>query len=258
VPEFFLIPYFSIVRQSLAFLAILFAFTKAYKNKFSYVVLIIVASSIHYSAFFYWFLIESFSLLKPRKASLIVLAALGSLSFLLDLNYLQLLANLAPASFLQKLLIYIQLDSYSLPLHYRIFYALLFFVIVYIFSSRLTLFLDHAKNKNYAPSFAYLTVVPFIFCLFFPDFPTFTSRFLTLGSIPISLAVASFFNSSMDQIRRFYFLAPSLIMTAPLIYLLSSPLFIVYRPYQSLLFVDERSSTGMSRTKKLYSQLYLK
>jgi hypothetical protein len=261
VPDFFLIPYFSIVRQSLAFLILVYIISFTRINALSRLALFVIAATFHYSTLVYYAIYSIIAFIRPTKQFLLAILAASSLIYLIPVNLLGYSGSLLSQNLISKFFQYFEIDSYSIPLLARFTYATLFLLLGVLS----ILNVDHLKGylvvKRVSPEIAYLSILPFICFLLLPDFPTFTSRFFAFGSIIISLSFAlSLFRISNKGLRYRDILSCFLLicLVGFWIKFMSRPLVVAYIPYQSILAVSPENSTGMQRTLEIYSQLNFK
>lgn len=149
----------------------------------------------------------------------------------------------------EKYQLYLTRDAFNASLGYRLvsaFITILLFCFIYVQScylSSIGAWRDYNVGK--------LALTGLLIPLVFFSFPTIATRYFYFFSVFI-VSAALFVLDRFTLRDRFIITSfVALIMFASLYRFLSSPLSIVYVPYQSWVFFDEGNSTGQLRTNQL-------
>lgn len=257
IPDFYLIPSFSLIRQALAASLFLYGLRHyAGNNRVAAWSLFGLAVSMHYSvigALFFLFIAMRVKISKNVFAILFVMAL--SL-YLLSIDIARTFAEFIVLYSNPKYMIYLDRDVYNASIVYRLVYgavSTLIFGLIYIAWNRRLVDVSHFPQWN---STVYrLAMLGVLIPLVVYGFPTFSTRyqyFFCLFMLGVSLSMLTLFKASG---RLVVLVVTCLISYIPFYRFLTNPLSIVYIPYQSQIFYDKKSSTGQQRTDDLLNQL---
>ena len=257
IPDFYLIPSFSLLRQVLAASLFLYGLRCHFGGRASMAwIMFALAISMHYSvvgALLFTFLALRVRLSKNVFAVLFVIS-IGL--YMLSIDIARSLAEYVLSALYPKYLAYLDRDVYNASLLYRLVYAsvsTLVFVLIYLSWSKRLVECEGAQGFDLA--IYRLAMLGVLIPLVVYGFPTFSTRyqyffcFFTLG---VCLSVLKLFG---ERDRLLVLLAACVIAYIPFYRFLTNPLSIVYIPYQSQFFYDEKNSTGQQRTNDLINEL---
>jgi hypothetical protein len=254
LPDFFLIPIFSVIRQTISLLFFLLAIIYFYDGRRkTAIILAIAAFSFHYSTIIICGLLLLFGKinLSPRQYVKVFLVALFAYLTTIDpfRFALKAIVNLVLPGYSDYLL----RDTFNASPAYRVVSACLFGLVAYLVNRFQSAISDeeHKKSALFRHA-AFLTIILPI-ALF--NFPTFTSRFMFFGSFFI-VGYSLYSAHHLLRLNRILVtLGLGVIMVVPLYRFLGSPFSSPYVPYQSMLYFDETNSTGTERTQELLDML---
>ncbi len=257
IPDFYLIPSFSLVRQGLA-VSLFFYGVRCYVGNRKLLPWLVfgLAISFHYSVIgALFFLLLAFKV-KISKNVFAILFTVACSLYLLSIDVVRSLVESLVLYLDPKYLIYLQRDVYNASLLYRGMYAavsLFAFVLLYVSWDR-RIFVGERFSSSES-SIHRLAMLGVLIPLVVYGFPTFSTRyqyFFCIFTLGVSLTALEFFNA---RDKLIVFVITCLLACVPFYRFLVSPLSIVYIPYQSQIFYDESNSTGQQRTDDLLNQL---
>nr|WP_236648027.1 EpsG family protein [Pseudomonas sp. BRG-100] len=257
IPDFYLIPYFSLVRQGLA-ASLFFYGVRCYVGNQKFLAWIIfgIAVSLHYSVVgALFFLVLAFNI-KVGKNIFLIFFALAVSFYLSSIDVVRSIAEYLVVYLDPKYMIYLDRDVYNASLLYRGVYAsvsTIVFIFVYMSWGRQDL--ESTSSLRWSSSIHRLAMFGILIPLVVYGFPTFSTRyqfFFCIFTVGVCLAFLARFNV---RDRLLALMMTCLLAYIPFYRFLSSPLSIVYIPYQSQLFFDKSNSTGQQRTDDLLNQL---
>ncbi|MFS2199778.1 MULTISPECIES: EpsG family protein [Pseudomonas] len=259
VPDFYLIPAFSLLRQGLAVSIFLIGVYKFFSDKkISGFVFFAIACSLHYSvvggllllALLYMFPLS-------RRAFSLVFAASVAL-YVSSFDIIRGVVEVLIVYVNPKYMIYLDRDVFNASFAYRAAFAvvsLVFFVCIY------GAWVKHESSsvENLGDGGGVQTCRLALLGLLIPliifGFPTLSTRyqfFFAIFLVGCALGALQYVTYASRIIVIF---VVAIIAYLPFYRFLSSPLSIVYIPYQSQLFYDHKNSTGQDRTNDLLNQL---
>lgn len=257
-PDFFLIPFFSLIRQGLT-VSLFFYGVKFLMKKRSFLAgfLFLLAFSIHYSLFgalLFLVLVFRFSV---GKKSLIVFFLISGCAYLFSIDVARSLISFFVEYFDPKYLLYMDRDTYNASFAYRLVYITVSFIVflcIY-FSWRkrhsvINIFEDCFNIKIYGLAFLGLFIPLILY-----SFPTISTRyqlFFSIFTVGVCLSVLDFLK---PRDRLLLAALVCILMYLPFYRFLKNPLSITYIPYQSQFEYDKKNSTGQQRTNDLLDQL---
>jgi len=257
IPDFYLIPSFSLVRQCLA--ASLFLYGVRWYVEGRRVVAWLmfgIAVSFHYSVMGALFFGILAFWVKLNKNTLLVFFVLALSLYMFSIDVARLLVTWAVSYIDPKYMIYLERDVYNASLLYRSVYAIssvFAFACIYVVWSRRS-FADE-KIARLAPSLFRLAMMGVLIPLLVFGFPTISTRyqyFFSVFTVGICLLALELFK---PRDRLVIALVACAVAYVPFYRFLVSPLSVVYVPYQSQIFYNKSNSTGQQRTNDLLNQL---
>ncbi|WP_247255396.1 EpsG family protein [Pseudomonas moorei] len=259
VPDFYLIPTFSLLRQGLAVSIFLIGVYKFFSaKKIAGAVFFAIACSLHYSvvggvlllALLYIFPLN-------RRAFLLVFVASLALyvsSFDIIRGFVEiLLVYVNP-----KYMIYLDRDVFNASFAYRAAFSvisLVFFVCIYGAWLKGESFSVVGVDERGDLRIYRLAMLGLLIPLIIFGFPTLSTRYQFFFAIFLVGCALEALQYLTYASRIVVVLLIAAIAYLPFYRFLSSPLSIVYVPYQSQLFYDHKNSTGQDRTNDLLNQL---
>ncbi|MCI0994211.1 EpsG family protein [Pseudomonas corrugata] len=257
IPDFYLIPTFSLIRQGLAVSIFLLGVNKFLSERRSLAFLLfVIAASIHYSVLggvlllllIYWFPIS--------RATFLIVFLISVALYLSSVDLIRGAVEILIVYVNPKYMIYLDRDVFNASFAYRAAYVL---VSVVVFSSIYLAWGNSGAQNNinqlaspvlYRLAFAGLLIPLIIF-----GFPTLSTRYQYFFAVFLIGAAMNILLCLNFRSRLVAVFVIAVVAYLPFYRFLSSPLSIVYIPYQSQLFYDERNSTGQERTNNLLNQL---
>lgn len=257
IPDFYLIPSFSLIRQALAASIFFYGlFYYARDRHLAACVLFALAVSMHYSVIGALVFLILAVRVKVSKNVFAVLFAVAVTLYLLSIDVAKYFANFIVLYFYPKYIIYLDRDVYNASTIYRLVYAAvstLAFGLIYISWSRRLV--DSIEFPRWHSSVYRLAMLGVLIPLVVYGFPTFSTRyqyFFCIFTLGVCLSGLQLFNA---RDRLAVLVVACVISYLPFYRFLVNPLSIVYIPYQSQFFYDEKNSTGQKRTDDLLKQL---
>ncbi|WP_438866899.1 EpsG family protein [Pseudomonas sp. L1(2025)] len=257
IPDFYLIPSFSLVRQALA--ASLFFYGLHYYARarlFTALGIFVLAVSVHYSVVGAIAFLVLAMRVRLSKYVFVVLFAVAVTLYLFSIDVARFFANFVVLYFYPKYIFYLERDVYNASFVYRLVYAavstLVFALIYTSWDKRLV---DSSGFSKWDSTVYRLAMFGVLIPLVVFGFPTFSTRyqyFFCIFMVGVSLSVLVLFNA---RDRLAIMLAVCVISYVSFYRFLVNPLSIVYVPYQSQFLYDEKNSTGQKRTDDLLHQL---
>lgn len=254
LPDFFLIPVFSVIRQTISLLILLIGIIWLCDAKRKRAYLTIMLSFLfHYSTIIILIIIIIVRRFQPSKSSYIFIFSISMLGYLTSIDF---------SSFLLKIISNLIFPNYSLYLTRDTFNASFFYRMVTGVLSGIVFFMV-IKSKIYSTKnlggqnsyFMHIASMSLLLPILLFNFPTFSSRFLFLGSFFILAISLCYVHETLKIKRLITCLFCSVLFAVPLYRFLSSPFSSPYVPYQSMVSYDERNSTGNERTQDLLDML---
>jgi hypothetical protein len=254
MPDFFLIPVFSVIRQTLSLLILMLGLVclREGRQKAGRT-LVILSFFFHYSTFFILGIVLLFRKLKFRDGSYLRLFGVFSVFYLVSVDVFKYVLNLLIQVLVPNYSYYLDRDTFNASIVYR-FATLIIsaFVLWLVFRGRTTADKAVVEDNSFGKHAALLSLMlPII--LF--NFPTFTSRFLFLGAFSIVGYVLAGISEGLRLSRVLICIVLGFALALPLYRFLSSPFSSPYVPYQSMLSYDETNSSGGERTQELLDML---
>ncbi len=257
IPDFYLIPSFSLVRQSLAASLFLYG-VRCYVGGRQLVAWLIfgIAVSFHYSvlgALLFGFLAFR---VKVDRNILLVFFVLALSLYMFSIDFARLVVGLVASYVDPKYMIYLERDVYNASLLYRSAYAIssvFAFACIYLVWSRRSLVDENIARS--VPSILRLAMMGVLIPLVVFGFPTISTRyqyFFSVFTVGVCLLAFEFFK---PRDRLIISLLVCAVAYVPFYRFLVSPLSVVYIPYQSQIFYNKSNSTGQQRTNDLLNQL---
>ncbi|WPN99854.1 EpsG family protein [Pseudomonas sp. MUP55] len=256
IPDFYLIPYFSLVRQGLA--ASLFFYGVRYyaeNKRFLSWLIFGLAVSLHYSVVGALILFSLAFKIKLSKNVFLTLFALSVFFYLSSIDVVRSFVEQIVVYLDPKYMIYLDRDVYNASMLYRGVYACvsaIIFALIYMSWRRQDF---ESSDPKLSPSIHRLAMFGILIPLVVYGFPTFSTRyqfFFCIFTVGISFTSLARFNA---RDRFAVLMVTCFLAYIPFYRFLSNPLSIVYIPYQSQIFFDKSNSTGQQRTDDLLNQL---
>ncbi|WP_445571513.1 EpsG family protein [Pseudomonas sp. E102] len=257
VPDFYLIPTFSLLRQGLAVSIFLLGVQKFLLGRqFLAFILFAVSASIHYSVLGGVLLLLLIYRFPLSRTTFLVIFLVSVALYLSSLDVIRAAAEVLIVYVSPKYMIYLDRDVFNASFAYRAAYVLVSIVI----SSSIYLAWrnnDAQNNTNQlaSPMLYRLAFVGLLIPLIIFGFPTLSTRYQYFFAVFLIGAAMNALLHLNYKSRLLAVVVIAVVAYLPFYRFLSSPLSIVYIPYQSQLFYDEHNSTGRERTNNLLNQL---
>jgi hypothetical protein len=257
VPDFYLIPAFALVRQGLAVSLFFYGIRCFVENrKIMAWVFFLLAISFHYSvlgALLLWVFAFRFSIGRDGLAVFFIISAF---LYLFSIDVARDLVEVAVTYFDPKYLIYLDRDVFNASFAYRFVYVMVssfaFSCIYFAWRNKALTNTESALLNNKIYRLAALGVLIPLFLYGFPTISTRYQFFFSIFTVGICLSALDFFKF---RDRLVVAAVVGALIYLPFYRFLTSPLSIVYIPYQSQFFYDKTNSTGQQRTDDLLYQL---
>lgn len=254
LPDFYLIPIFSVIRQTMSLLILLIGIMWLCEGKKKRAYFLIIASfAFHYSTLIIFPLILFVRSLKLGRSTYYVIFIFSFFGYLTSIDFASLFLKSAVELFMPSYGMYMSRDTFNASFFYRAVTGLLTIMIA----------LAVAKSRTYAnkdwggeSSFSLnIGLLALLLPILLFNYPTFTSRFMFLGSFFIMALSLYYFHEVLNVKKFVTCLICSVVFALPLYRFLSSSFSTPFVPYQSMLFYDESNSTGNERTQDLLDML---
>lgn len=254
IPELFLIPVFSVIRQTLSLLILLFGFLMVKNGKKSIGLLnLLVSFLFHYSTIFIFGIVLLIRYVNLRERTYWILFAIAGVFYLASFDAFGYFLKSIVELFIPSYSYYFGKDTFNASIIYRIVILIvtgLMIKLVVMMPQR-----GHSES-NYNGKFGKVTsLLSLLLPILLYNFPTFTSRFFFLGAFFIGAVSLRNLTFQLRLTRPLICAVLSLLLLLPFYRFLSSPFSSPYIPYQSMLIYDERTSTGGERTQELLDML---
>lgn len=259
VPDFYLIPTFSLLRQGLAVSIFLIGVCKVFSgNKISGLVYFTIACSLHYSVIGGVFLLGLVYIFPLSRMTFSLIFAAAVVLYVASFDIIRGVVEVLIVYVDPKYMIYLDRDVFNASFAYRAAFAVVSLVIfTCIYSAWMRR--ESSDGDHFDRGFGLLSYRLALLGLLIPliifGFPTLSTRyqyFFAIFVIGCSLGALQYVNYA-SRIMVVAVIAVTAYL--PFYRFLSSPLSIVYIPYQSQLFYDQTNSTGHDRTNDLLNQL---
>ncbi len=255
MPDFYLIPTFALIRQGLA-VSLFFYGLKllAESRKVMSWVFFLLAISLHYSVLGALLLLVFAFRFSIGRYGLSVVFIISVSLYLFSVDIVRKGVEFVVLYLDHKYIIYLDRDVFNASIFYRLFYSIIsiftFCCIYFVWrgGGLRGLFLN--GNKIYR-----LAVLGILVPLLFYSFPTVSTRyqfFFSIFTIGVSLHALDFLKS---RDRLVVMAVVCILAYLPFYRFLTSPLSVVYIPYQSQFFYNKENSTGQQRTNDLLYEL---
>jgi hypothetical protein len=254
MPDFFLIPVFSVIRQTLSLLILMLGFVcyRAGRKRIGRM-LIALSFFFHYSTFFIYAIVLVFRWLRVSDKNYWRMFAFFSICYLLSVDVFRYVLNLIIEFVVPNYSYYLNKDTFNASMPYRAVTAVVSGLMVWLVTASSAARGAGVPNNN---SFArHASMLSLILPIVFFNFPTFTSRFLFLGAFSIIGYALLSLTEVLRVTRVLICVLLSFALVLPLYRFLSSPYSSPYVPYQSMVSYDESNSTGGERTQELLDML---
>jgi hypothetical protein len=259
VPDFYLIPTFSLLRQGLAVSIFLIGVYKFFSgNKIIGFVLFAIACSFHYSVAGGVLLLILVSTVPLSRVTFLLVFLISVMLYISSFDIIRGIVEVLIVYVNPKYMIYLDRDVFNASLAYRGAFALVssvFFVCIYTAWLKRDSFAGEQRYERtnvltYKLAFLGLLVPLIIF-----GFPTLSTRYQFFFAIFLVGGALEALQKLTYASRFVMVFLIAIIAYLPFYRFLSSPLSIVYIPYQSQMFYDHTNSTGQDRTNDLLNQL---
>lgn len=256
VPDFYLIPTFSLLRQGLAVSVFLVGVCKFLSGrKTSGAILFAIACSLHYSVMggvLLMFLVYMFPI---SRRSFLLIFAVALILYLLSFDIIRGLVEMAVVYVNPKYMIYLDRDVFNASFAYRAAFAgvsIIIFACIYGSWVR-----ESSSGESVGPgSLQYrFALLGLLIPLIIFGFPTLSTRYQYFFAIFVVGCALNALQYVTFASRIIVVLGMVVIAYLPFYRFLASPLSIVYVPYQSQFFYNKENSTGRARTDDLLNQL---
>ena len=254
IADLFLIPVFSIVRQTIAVLLVLTAFVLTKEKRVIWsLLLVFIAALTHLSVLPMIGIVGVCWVFMRSPILRLIFFSIFSLLYLAQLDLFRSLVEFGVSVVYPPYFLYLERDTYSASLLYRFMYVGISSALFYAVSFSIFLKTDNS-NYQWGAHVAAISGLLVPFALY--SFPTFASRFLFFTAfflVPVVVALLRF------RYPRYFQLSVSIVavvMFFSFYRFLSSPFSVPFVPYQSIFFTDEKSSTGLERTQELLELIF--
>lgn len=254
LPDFYLIPIFSVIRQSMSLLILLIGIMWLCDGKKKRAYLMVVGSfAFHYSTLIIFPLVLFVRSLKLSRSSYYIIFLFSMLGYVASIDVVSLFLKIIVDLFMPSYGMYMSRDTFNASFFYRLVTAGVTIIIA----------LAVARSKTYAnkswggeSSFSLnIALLALLLPILLFNYPTFTSRFMFLGSFFV-MGLSLYYLHEVLNVKKFVTcMICSVVFALPLYRFLSSPFSSPFVPYQSMLFYDESNSTGSERTQDLLDML---
>jgi len=255
MPDLFIIPAFSLVRHSISILLLLFAILQWRRGNIKMAAaFLILAPFFHIGVVMFALFCLGVYLILRRNSVILMLFIFGAILYIASIDIFGFLINWIISQFIPIFLIYLERDTFDPRFEYKVVFVLVTALLFFLihFSAGWTSKRD-TQEISIVKAIAYSGLLA---PLFFFGYPTFHSRLLFLAGFFIAaLSINSL--TRLTKINKTTIVSiAGLVMLLPLYRFLSSPLSTPFVPYQSILHFDESNSTGIERTEELLDLLH--
>ncbi len=259
IPDFYLIPTFSLLRQGLAVSIFLIGVCSFISDRKSLAFLFfLIACSLHYSVVGGVLLLVLLYVFPLSRAIFFIIYAAAVALYITSFDIVRDVVKVLIVYVDPKYLIYLDRDVFNASFAYRsAFVAISSVIFACIYSSwgRCdSSGVDRIDESSRLLAYR-LALLGLIIPLVIFGFPTLSTRYQYFYSIFIIGCALSALQYVTYASRLVVVFVIVIIAYLPFYRFLSSPLSIVYIPYQSQLFYDRTNSTGQDRTNDLLNQL---
>lgn len=250
MPDFFLIPVFSVLRQTTSLLILMLGLVYQTRGRKRLGNTLVFASFLfHYSTIIIFGITWLARRFKISNAGYIKVFAFFSLCYVASVDIFKYVLNLFIQLVIPNYAYYLDKDTFNASFAYRLVTAL-------ISAGALWLIVKAQDSSTEDESFwRHASLLSILLPIALFNFPTFTSRFLFLGGFSIIGYTLLSLNGSLRMSKGLICVILSLLLLLPFYRFLASPFSSPYVPYQSMLTYDERNSTGAERTQELLDML---
>lgn len=259
IPDFYLIPTFSLLRQGLAVSIFLVGVSKVFSDKkIAGIILFAIACSLHYSVIGGVFLLALLYMFPLGRMAFSLIFAAAIALYVSSFDIIRGVVEILIVYVDLKYMIYLDRDVFNASFAYRAAFAIVSLV---IFACIYGAWVKHESLGGESTGQAnHLLVYRLAFLgLLIPlvifGFPTLSTRYQYFFAIFVVGCALGALQYVTYASRLIVVLSISVVAYLPFYRFLSSPLSIVYIPYQSQLFYDQKNSTGQDRTNDLLNQL---
>jgi len=259
VPDFYLIPTFSLLRQGLAVSIFLIGVYKFFSgSKFVGIVLFAIAYSFHYSVAGGILLLILVSMVPLGRVTFSLVFLISVVLYISSFDIIRGIVEVLIVYVNPKYMIYLDRDVFNASLAYRGAFAiisLVFFVCIYLAWLKRDSVAGQQQYKSTGVLTYKLAFLGLLIPLIIFGFPTLSTRYQFFFAIFLVGGALEALQKLTYASRFVMVFLISIIAYLPFYRFLSSPLSIVYIPYQSQMFYDHTNSTGQDRTNDLLNQL---
>lgn len=253
ISDFYLIPMFSLIRQSLAvsiFLYGMMLYHKGFNNKAK--VFFLVSCLFHLSTIPAILITYAFYKTTINRRIFLVVFIISLIAYLTSINLIGLFIKVILPYIGNKYEIYTQRDTYNASNLYRTVFggvSCLVFLLVYRYGE--PKFFKKGDHNTVFVCALFAVIIP----LLFYSYPTISTRYQYFYSIfMIGVCLNAFCYIKQTQ-KLMVLILLCFLFYIPFYRFLTNPLSIVYVPYQNMITYDNSNSTGQERTEELISQL---
>ncbi|WP_285420652.1 EpsG family protein [Pseudomonas sp. efr-133-TYG-5] len=259
VPDFYLIPTFSLLRQGLAVSIFLIGVYKFFSgNKIIGFVLFAIACSFHYSVAGGVLLLILVSTVPLSRVTFLLVFLISVMLYISSFDIIRGIVEVLIVYVNPKYMIYLDRDVFNASLAYRGAFALVslvFFVCIYTAWLKRDSFAGEQRYERTSVLTYKLAFLGLLVPLIIFGFPTLSTRYQFFFAIFLVGGALEALQKLTYASRFVMVFLIAIIAYLPFYRFLSSPLSIVYIPYQSQMFYDHTNSTGQDRTNDLLNQL---
>lgn len=254
IPDFYLIPVFSLLRQNLSIAFFCIGVYFFYRNKSLSLALFVLSISFHYSSVFSILVFYILVLLPIKKSTSLIAFFVSALLYAFSIDVvrlsLEVLLGLGPAKYLS----YLERDVYNASVMYRFSFIIVSAVSYFLLYKSTKKGVEIFGVKAYSVIFS-ISVFSLLMPLVFFGFPTISTRYQYFFAVFFVGLCFLYLERFEYRSRLFVIFVLAIFFYIPFYRFLSSSLSVVYIPYQSQLFYDEYNSTGELRTRELIDEL---
>lgn len=254
LPDFYLIPIFSVIRQSMSLLILMLGimyFCDGRKKRGYF--LIVLSFSFHYSTLIILSLVLLIRSINLSLKSYCIIFCVGLIGYLASIDFASLFLKSLVDLVIPGYGVYLSRDTFNASFLYRIVTGILT-VILAISAAKSRTY----PNENWGGESSFslnIALLSLLLPILLFNYPTFTSRFMFLGSFFI-LGLSLYYLHEVLRVKKIVTcMICSVLFLLPLYRFLSSPFSTPFIPYQSMFFYDESNSTGSDRTQDLLDML---
>ncbi|PKH16636.1 hypothetical protein BI292_19240 [Pseudomonas sp. 43NM1] len=259
IPDFYLIPTFSLLRQGLAVSIFLIGVCRVFSGrKASGFIYFAIACSLHYSVVGGILLLALLFMFPLSRKTFALIFAGAIVLYVASFDIVRGVVQVLIVYVDPKYMIYLDRDVFNASFAYRTAFATvsaLIFACIYGAWLRSESSGESRSGKGSSALAYRLAFLGILIPLVIFGFPTLSTRYQYFFAIFVVGCALNALQYVTYASRLIVVFAVAIVAYLPFYRFLSSPLSVVYIPYQSQLFYDQKNSTGHDRTNDLLNQL---